>query len=116
MTRTMARKSTKAALKCRLARSGAPAICNARSATVSARLGVNCQIAAPSLIPKKAGLKRKNDRLDAQHLAEYYRSGLLTLIHVPLEDGEAVRDLLRSRAQVGADQPATPARLGLTPL
>lgn len=65
--------------------------------------GIHCQIAAPSLIPKKAGLKRKNDRLDAQHLAEYYRSGLLTLIHVPSEEEEAVRDLLRSRAQVGAD-------------
>jgi hypothetical protein len=65
--------------------------------------GISCQIAAPSLIPKKAGLKRKNDRLDARHLAEYYQSGLLTLIHVPSEDEEAVRDLLRCRFQISAD-------------
>jgi transposase len=38
---------------------------------------------------------KENDRLDARHLAEYYRSGLLTLIHVPSEEEEAVRDLLR---------------------
>lgn len=65
--------------------------------------GVSCQIAAPALIPKTAGLKRKNDRIDARHIAEYYRSGLLTVIHVPSEDEEAVRDLLRCRFQIHAD-------------
>jgi transposase len=65
--------------------------------------GVHCQIAAPSLIPKKVGLKRKNDRIDARHMAEYYRSGLLSFIHVPSEAEEAVRDLLRCRATINKE-------------
>lgn len=73
--------------------------------------GIHCQIAAPSLIPKKAGLKRKNDRIDARHMAEYYRSGLLTFIHVPSEAEEAVRDLLRCRAVISKELKRSKSRV-----
>ncbi|MBI3924312.1 MAG: transposase [Armatimonadetes bacterium] len=52
------------------------------------------------MIPKRAGQRRKNDRLDAQRLAEYYKAGLLTPIHIPSAEEESVRDLLRCRAQI----------------
>jgi transposase len=35
-------------------------------------LGVDCEVIAPSLIPKKAGDKVKTDRRDAQKLAQSY--------------------------------------------
>ena len=65
--------------------------------------GRNCQIAAPSLIPSIPGQKKKTDKLDARRLAEYYRAGLLKMIHVPSEEEEAVRDLLRCRATISKD-------------
>lgn len=58
---------------------------------------VDCQVIAPSLIPKRAGDKVKNDRRDARKLARLYRAGELTTIRVPTQDEEAVRDLLRCR-------------------
>ncbi len=59
--------------------------------------GYRCEIVAPSLIPHPAGKRVKTDRLDARGLARYYAKGLLTTIHVPSPEQEAVRDLLRSR-------------------
>lgn len=73
--------------------------------------GFNCQVIAPSMIPKKAGQRRKNDRLDARRLAEYYRSGLLTPVHVPTAQEEAVRDVLRCRAAVQKDLKRAKARV-----
>jgi transposase len=61
------------------------------------RDGFHCDIIAPSLIPRKTGDRRKTDRLDAVMLVKLYRSGHLTPIHVPAEDHEAVRQLLRLR-------------------
>lgn len=61
------------------------------------RDGFHCDIIAPSLIPRKPGDRRKTDRLDAVMLAKLYRSGHLTPIHVPAEEHEAVRNLLRLR-------------------
>ncbi len=65
--------------------------------------GVACTIIAPSLIPRRAGDRIKTDRRDAQQLAVLYRAGALTAIHVPSEDEEAVRDLLRCREDGQAD-------------
>lgn len=59
--------------------------------------GFHCEVIAPSLIPRKPGDRRKTDRLDAVMLARLYRSGHLTAVHVPSEDQEALRRLLRLR-------------------
>jgi len=59
--------------------------------------GVHCEVVAPSLIPKKASDRVKTDRRDAEQLGRLYRAGELTAIHVPDEDDEAVRDLVRAR-------------------
>jgi transposase len=59
--------------------------------------GFHCDVVAPSLIPRKPGERRKTDRLDAIMLAQLYRSGHLTPVHVPDEDLEALRRLLRLR-------------------
>lgn len=59
--------------------------------------GFACELAAPSLIPKRPGDRRKHDRRDAIELARHYRAGQLVLIHVPSEADERVRDLVRCR-------------------
>lgn len=59
--------------------------------------GIQCDVIAPSLIPVKAGVRVKTDRLDAIKLAEYYMKNLLTPIYIPDETDEEVRDILRSR-------------------
>jgi transposase len=61
------------------------------------RCGYVCDVIAPSLIPRKPGERVKTDRLDSRKLAEYYRKGLLTRVHVPGEAQEKVRGLIRSR-------------------
>jgi transposase len=43
-------------------------------------LGVDCEVVAPSLIPRKPGERIKTDRRDAEKLAECYRGGLLTAV------------------------------------
>jgi transposase len=65
--------------------------------------GVPCDVIAPSLIPRRAGDRIKTDRRDARQLAVLYRTGALTVIHVPTVDEEAVRDLLRCREDVRGD-------------
>lgn len=59
--------------------------------------GFHCDVIAPSLIPRRPGDRRKTDRLDAVMLARLYRSGHLTPVHVPREEHEALRRLLRLR-------------------
>ena len=50
-----------------------------------AALGVRCEVAAPTLVPVKAGDRVKTDRRDAEKLARCYRSGDLTAVWVPDE-------------------------------
>jgi transposase len=59
--------------------------------------GYSCELAAPSLIPTRPGDQRKHDKRDAIQLGRLYRSGELTLVHVPAEADEQVRDLVRCR-------------------
>ena len=59
--------------------------------------GLACIVAAPSLIPKKAGDRIKTDQRDAMSLARLFRAGELTPIHVPDEEDEAMRDMFRAR-------------------
>jgi transposase len=68
------------------------------------KLGVDCEVIAPSLIPKKAGDKVKTDRRDAEKLAQSYQSGDLTPVWVPTPEHEALRDLVRQRAAAKADE------------
>jgi transposase len=59
--------------------------------------GIECDVVAPSSIPKRSGDRVKTDRRDAMMLARLSRSGDLTAVRVPGEADEAVRDLVRSR-------------------
>jgi hypothetical protein len=59
--------------------------------------GIPCELAAPSLIPRRAGEHRKTDRRDAIKIARDFRDDRLVLIHIPTEEEERVRDLVRCR-------------------
>jgi transposase len=65
--------------------------------------GIPCDVIAPALIPRRPGDRIKTDRRDASQLAVLYRAGALTAIHVPTDQEEAVRDLLRCREDIRAD-------------
>ena len=57
-----------------------------------------CTVVAPSLIPSCPGERVKTDRLDALKLARLLRAGEVTAVWVPDAPHEAMRDLVRSRA------------------
>jgi transposase len=65
---------------------------------------IHCEVIAPSLIPRKASDRVKTDRRDADQLARLYRAGELTAIHVPDQEDEAIRDLIRARTSAMSDQ------------
>ena len=67
------------------------------------KLGGSCAVVAPGLIPVKPGDRIKTDRRDARKLAELFRAGLLTKVHPPKVEEEAVRDLCRCREDARAD-------------
>ncbi len=60
-------------------------------------LGHECEVVAPSLIPRKAGVRVKTDNRDALQLVGQGRAGELTAVWVPDEGQEAMRDLSRAR-------------------
>ncbi len=64
----------------------------------------DCQVVAPSLIPKKPGEHIKTDRRDASKLARSVRSGDLTGVWVPDQEQEAMRDLTRARDDLKAQE------------
>ena len=66
--------------------------------------GIPCEVIAPSLIPKKASDRVKTDRRDADQLARLFRAGELTPVHVPDQEDEAIRDLVRARTSAMTDQ------------
>src|SRR6202049_3997470 len=61
------------------------------------KLGEDCIVVAPSMIPRKSGDRQKNDKRDAASLAVLHRGGLLTAVWVPDAAHEAMRDLIRAR-------------------
>lgn len=65
--------------------------------------GIACDIIAPALIPRRVGDRVKTDRRDARQLAVLYRAEALTAIHIPTEQEEAARDLLRCREDIRAE-------------
>ena len=66
--------------------------------------GVQCTVIAPALIPQRTGDRVKTDRRDADKLARLLRAGLLTAVHPPTPEQEAVRDLCRAREDLQADR------------
>jgi transposase len=59
--------------------------------------GYHCEVIAPSSLPKKRGDRRKNDFRDAINLAQNYANGTLSIVHLPTEEEESVRSLIRAR-------------------
>src|SRR5262249_56037059 len=60
-------------------------------------------VSGAGLIRRRPGDRIKTDRRDAGQLAVLYRAGALTAIHVPTEQEEAARDLLRCREDIKGD-------------
>lgn len=75
------------------------------------RLGVRCDVIAPSLIPTKAGDRVKTDKRDAAKLAKHLRSNDLVSVHVPDSTDEAIRDLCRARTDAVDDLRRAKTRL-----
>ena len=67
------------------------------------RASIVCEVAAPSLIPRRPGQRVKTDRRDADKLGRLYRAGELTCVRIPDASQEALRDLVRAREDVTAD-------------
>jgi transposase len=65
--------------------------------------GAECVVVAPSLVPRKPGDRVKTNRRDARKLVELFRAGLLTAVHPPTAQDEAVRDLCRAREDAHQD-------------
>lgn len=65
-------------------------------------LGFECEIVAPSLIPQASGERVKTDRRDAVKLTRLGAMGYLTPLRVPSVEQEAIRELVRFRADLHA--------------
>jgi transposase len=76
------------------------------------RLGVHCDVIAPTQVPVRSGDRVKTNRRDAEKLARCYRSGDLTAVWVPDAAHEALRDLVRAREAAKKDQLRARHRLG----
>jgi len=76
------------------------------------KLGVHCDVVAPTLVPVKSGDRVKTNRRDALKLARSYRAGDLTAVWVPDAGHEALRDLVRAREVAKKDQLRARHRLG----
>lgn len=77
-----------------------------------AAMGVACDVAAPSLIPRAPGDRVKTDKRDARRLARLYRAAELVMVRVPSVQEEAVRDLCRARGDMVEDLTRARNRLG----
>jgi transposase len=64
------------------------------------RLGVACDVIAPSLVPVRAGERVKTDRRDARKLVRLYRAGELRFVAPPSPEHEGLRDLVRCRDDI----------------
>ena len=75
------------------------------------QLGVECQVVAPSMTPKRAGDRVKTDKRDARKLARLLRAGELTPVYIPESTDEAIRDLCRARTDAVDDRRRSRHRL-----
>lgn len=69
---------------------------------------VTCVVVAPSRTPRRPGERVKTDRRDARKLVGLFRAGELQSIVPPMEEEEAIRDLVRCRSM--AQMKATASR------
>ena len=67
-------------------------------------MGWPCAVIAPGMTPIRPGDRVKTDRRDAEKLARLFRAGELTVIHIPTQAQEAVRDLVRAREDAVVDR------------
>ena len=73
------------------------------------RMGVSCEVIAPSMIPRAPGDRVKTDTRDCRRLARLHRAGELVAVRVPPPTEEAVRDLCPTRGgHGGGPDPGTP--------
>ncbi len=68
------------------------------------QLGIECEVVAPSMIPRRPGERIKTDRRDARKLARLLRAGELTPVYIPEATDEAMRDLCRARTDAVDDR------------
>src|SRR5438874_6884929 len=73
--------------------------------------GVECEVVAPSMTPKRSGDRVKTDRRDARKLARLLRAGELTSVYIPEATDEAIRDLCRARSDAVDDRRRSRHRL-----
>lgn len=73
--------------------------------------GFKCIIAAPSMIPRRGGVRIKNDSRDATTLSRLLRAGELSAIYVPTPEDEAIRDLTRAREDIRVSERKAKQRL-----
>jgi transposase len=64
------------------------------------RIGVACDVVAPSLVPVRAGDRVKTDTRDAKKLVRLFRAGELRFVAPPSPEHEGLRDLVRCRDDV----------------
>lgn len=74
--------------------------------------GFDCEVIAPSLIPRAPGDRIKTDKRDARRLALLHQARMTTMVTVPDPDIEAVRDLLRARDDIRLDRTRCRHRMG----
>lgn len=75
-------------------------------------LGVECEVVAPNLIPKRDSDRVKTDKRDARKLAAQHRWGELSAVVPPSVDDERMRDLVRARADAVRDTRRARQQLG----
>jgi transposase len=102
-------ETTEAAIRRLIARLGGPeglAVCYEAGPggydllRLLTRLGVACDVIAPSLVPVRAGDRVKTDKRDAKKLVRLYRAGELRFVAPPSPEHEGLRDLVRCRDDV----------------
>ena len=74
-------------------------------------IGVECEVVAPSMTPKRSGDRVKTDKRDARKLARLLRAGELTAVYIPDARDEAIRDLCRARTDAVDDRRRSRHRL-----
>lgn len=75
------------------------------------RIGLDCRVVAPSMMPKRPGDRVKTDRRDAMEIARLLRRGDLAPVYVPTVEDEAIRDLVRAREDARCSLKAAKLRL-----
>ena len=102
-------ETTEAAIRRLIARLGGPeglAVCYEAGPggydllRLLTRLGVACDVIAPSLVPVRAGDRAKTDNRDAKKLVRLYRAVELRFVAPPSPEHEGLRDLVRCRDDV----------------